>query len=123
MGKNLSDVNRRFLVALDGPVLAGVFFYRYEGSNIYVEDLQINWAYRNNPKVLEGLLKKLDYDHGTKDAIFYAGERIKAEADKEMLASVGIKEVHENGWEQLGKLSSAVAALKLRYNRGTESRA
>jgi len=113
----LLDINWRFLVCMDGPILAGLFFYRYQGSNIYIEDLHVAWAYRNNKAIIEGLLKKLEYDANAKDSTFFAGERIKTESDKEILASVGFKQEHEGGWENVGSLSQAVNALKLRYNR------
>ncbi|MCL2216027.1 MAG: hypothetical protein FWB91_03285 [Defluviitaleaceae bacterium] len=119
MGGRLVDVNRRFLVAQDGDMLAGIFIYRYDNTDIYIEELQIAWAFRNNSQVLEGLLKKLEFDHSTKDATFFAGERIKIEADKEKLASVGLGETHENGWEKIGSLAQAINAMKLRYNRGS----
>jgi len=117
MKVNLLDINRHFLVAMDGKVLAGILFYRYQGANLYIEDLSVPWAYRKNPKVIDGLLKKLEYDANARDATFFASERIKSEADKEILASVGFKETHEDGWENLGNMSVAVGKLKLRYNR------
>jgi hypothetical protein len=72
--KELTEINRRFLIAMDGEILAGIFFYRYEGKKIFLEDVQTAWAYRNNPRVMEGFLKKLEYDAGTKDAIFFASK-------------------------------------------------
>ncbi|MCL1878563.1 MAG: hypothetical protein FWF80_06870 [Defluviitaleaceae bacterium] len=117
MRKVLTDVSRRFFVAQDGGFLAGIFFYRYEGEKIFIEDVQIAWAFRNNPGVIDGFLQRFDYDQGTKDATFFASERIKSEADKEMLASKGFKKELEDGWERLGTYSQAVAAIKLRYNR------
>jgi len=117
MKANLLDIHRRFLVAMDGKVLAGILFYRYQGTHLYIEDLQIAWAYRKNWAVVEGLLKKLEYDTNAKDATFFASERIKSDADKEILASVGFKETHEGGWENLGGMSAAIGQLKLRYNR------
>lgn len=114
----LIDINRRFFVALDGNNLAGIFFYRYDGDKILVEDVQTAWSYRNNPNVIDGFLKRLEYDQGAKDATFYAGERVKLDADKELLANKGFKDTHEGGFEKLGTLSQAAGALKLRYNRG-----
>lgn len=116
--KKLLDINRRFLVAMDGGMLAGVFFYRYEGADIYIEDVQTAWAFRNNPYVINGFLKKLEYDHGTKEATFFVSDRIKVDSDKELLARKGFKDKYEGGWEKLGTFSQAVAAIKLRYNRG-----
>jgi hypothetical protein len=114
----LVDINRRFLVALDGNTLVGVLFYRHAGKDIYIEDLQIAWPYRNNPHIIDGFLKRLEYDPLTKEAVFYASERIKIEADEEVLVAKGLKKKHIDGWENLGSFSKASLALKLRYNRG-----
>jgi len=123
----LTDVNRRFFIAQDGGFLAGIFFYRYEktdaqtdaGAKIFLEDVQVGWAFRNNSGVIDGFLQRLDFDAPAKDATFFASERVKSEADKEILAAKGFKkELDENGYEKLGNYSQAVAAVKLRYNRG-----
>jgi hypothetical protein len=119
MRQSIVDVNRRFFVALDGGNLAGIFFYRYDGKSIYIEDVQTAWAYRKNPDIIDGFLKKLEFDAGTRDATFFASERVKSDSDKEMLASKGFKETHADGWEKLGTFSQAAAAIKLRYNRGS----
>jgi len=119
MNSQVLDINRRFLVAQEGSTLAGIFIYRYDGANIYIEELQILWAYRNNPTVLEGLLKKLEYDTGAKDATFFASERVKMDADKEKLAAVGLGDTHQDGWEKIGSLSMTVNAMKIRYNRAS----
>lgn len=116
--KVLLDINRRFIVAADGGNLAGVFFYRYDATKVFIEDLQIAWAYRNNPNVIEGFLKKLEYDQAAKDATFYASERVKIDSDKEILAAKGFKTTHEDGWEELGTLQQAAGAIKIRYSRG-----
>ncbi|MCL2577219.1 MAG: hypothetical protein FWE27_04115 [Defluviitaleaceae bacterium] len=118
MRKSITDINRRLFVALDGGILAGIFFYRYDGENIFIEDVHTAWAYRNNPGVIDGFLKRLEYDAGTKNATFFVGERVKIDADKEMLAAKGFKETHTDGWEKLGTREQASAAIKLRYNRG-----
>lgn len=117
MRKHLVDIKWRFLVATDATNLAGLMFYRYEGNAIYIEEMHVAWAHRNNPQVIEGLLKKLEFDQGTQDAAFYANSRMKLEVNKEILASVGFKDEHEGGWECLGDLAATVNALKLRYNR------
>ena len=113
----LLDIDRRFLVAKDNGILAGFLFYRHDGGSLYIEDLQVAWNFRNNPAVVEGLLKKLEFDAAARDAEFFASERVKSEADKEILASVGFKQVFEDGWEKLGTMTSAIGILKLRYNR------
>lgn len=114
---SLLDINRRFLVAMDGKTLAGILFYRYQDSNLYLEDFHIAWGYRSVPQVAEGLLLKLQQDSKAKDATFFASSQIKTDADTEILASVGFKPTHENGWENLGNMSTAIGLLKLRYNR------
>jgi hypothetical protein len=45
----------------------------------------------------------------------FAGERIKVERDKEILASVGFKDTYIDGYQLLGNPRDAEAALKLRY--------
>jgi hypothetical protein len=129
------DINRRFIVAMDGGNLAGIFFYRIgkvdgvgkidgigkvdgnEGK-IFIEDVQAAWSYRNNTHIIDGFLKKLEFDKHSKDATFYASQRIKIDYDKELLAAKGFKTVHEDGWEKLGTYSQAAGAIKIRYNRG-----
>jgi len=123
----LLDINRRFLIAVNkteprrpgekNANVAGVFFYRYSGNDIYIEELQIAWDLRNDPQVLEGLMKKLEFDIGTKEVTFFAGERIKVESDKEQLAAKLLTKTNAENWENLGNLKAAINALKFRYNR------
>jgi len=119
--KKLVDINRRFLVAMEGTALAGIFFYLHKktetGTEIYIEDLHIAWTHRNNPNVIEGLLKKMEFDPAVRDAVFYAGQRVKIEQDKEILASVGLKDERTDEWESLGSLQQTINTLKIRYNR------
>ena len=117
-GNRLLDINRRFLIAYDGGNLSGVMIYLYDGEDVYIEELQIGWIYRNNPHVLEGLLKKLEFDVGLKEVTFFASDRVKLDSDKEKLAAVGLNDTHKDGWEKLGSLSQTTAAMKARYNRG-----
>ena len=120
MRKELVDINRRFVVALDGGQLTGVLFYRVDGTDIYIEDIQVAWAHRNNPAIIDGFLKRLEHDQtaGAKGAVFYASERIKIDMDTEKLVARGHKVERVDGWEQLGTLAQTAAALKIRYNRG-----
>ena len=117
MRKNLVDISWRFLVAKQEADLVGFFFYRYSGTNIYIEELQLAKAYRNNQQALDGLLKKLEQDHNAKTATFFSNDRMKLEHNKEILASVGFKDTFEDGWENLGGFESAVNAIKVRYSR------
>ena len=114
--KILLDINWRFLTATSGTNVVGLLFYRYEGGAIYIEEMHISRTHSKNPQVtLDGLLKKLEFDQGTKDAIFYASDKLKQEANKEILAAAGFKDEHAGGWECLGSFSETVNALKLRY--------
>lgn len=115
MRKTVLQINHRFLCAIDASILAGIFFYHYQGTDIYIDECQIAWTYRNNPRVLDGLLKKLEFDTGTRNATFYASDRIKKESDKEILASVGFKEEIEGDYENLGNFATMANTLKLRY--------
>ena len=110
------DINRRFLVAKEGEDLAGLLFYRFQGTDIYIEDLHVSWKHRNNIQVVEGLLKKLEFDQGAKDASFYASNRVKIEHDKEILADRA-REERSDGWEALGSLGQTINALRIRYTR------
>ena len=115
--KELTDLSRRFIVAMDCGTLAGFLFYRYQGGDVYIEELQIAWIQRNKPQILDGFLKKLELDAGTENALFYVNDRIKTEASKEILASVGLREKHEGGWECLGDRTATSTALRIRYIR------
>ena len=81
MKRNLLDVNRHFIVAMDNKKLAGILFYRYSGTNLYLEDFHIAWGYRSVPQVAEGLLKKVELDTKSKDATVFASVQIKTDAD------------------------------------------
>ena len=119
--KELTDITRRFYVAQDGgdgSILAGFIFCRIDGGKAYIEEVQLARAYRNNPLVLDGLLKKLEFEPLIKDAEFFASERVKANADEEMLAAKGFKAEREDGFEKLGTFAQASAALRIRYSRG-----
>jgi len=112
INSQLVDINRRFLIAADGDNLAGLLFYRYEKTDIYIEDLQLSWIFRNNAQVLEGLLKKVEYDPLSKEAIFFASNRLKVDVDAELLKT------KRDEWENLGSYREAANLLKIRYNRG-----
>jgi hypothetical protein len=119
--KTLLDINWRFLAALNENNLAGIFFYRIDGTDAFIEDVQTALSVRNNAEIIEGFIKRLEFDPSIKNATFFASERVKIESDKEMLAAKGfdVKNISENGCEKLGTFSQACNALKLRYNRST----
>lgn len=117
MRKILLDINWRFLTAMSGNDIAGLLFYRYEGNNVYIEEMHVSLAHSKNPQVIEALLKKLEFDPGVKDATFYANDRMKLEANKEILAGVGFRDELEGGWECLGDFSATINTIKLRYTR------
>jgi len=117
MRKHLVDINRRFLTVSADTTLAALLFYRYEDTTIYIEEMHVSPLHIKNPQVVEYLLKKLELDPGTKDAIFYANDRMKLAANKEILAAAGFKDEHAGGWECLGDFSATCNELKLRYTR------
>ena len=116
--QTITDIRRRLIVAQDGEMIAGILFYLCDGGKVFIEDVQVAWAYRNNPTVIDGFIRRLECDPGSKDAVFFASERIKTDANTEILASKGFKKTYENGMEELGTLSQACQALKIRYSRG-----
>ena len=117
--KKLVEVHRRWLVVLDGPALAGFLFYHFETSiDVYIDELRIAWAYRNNGAVFTLLLDKFANNHEVRKVTsVFASLAVKKETSQEILASVGFGETFEGGWEPLGSLSDAVGALKLRYGK------
>ena len=118
MRKILMDINRRFFLAMDGKIVAGVFFYRIEGGNVFFEDVHVAWTYRNNSSVVDGFVQRLEYDASLKGATFFAGKNVRSDADQEILMAKGFERgLDENGYEKLGTLSQAAGALKARYGR------
>jgi len=126
MRKVILDISRRFVVARDGAFLAGIFFYRFDAQDrqkVYIEDVQVAWAYRNSTDVMDGFLQRVEKDPiaGVKGVTFFASKRIKIDADSEKLLSRGHTFERENGWEKLGTFAQAAAALKTRYYRNTST--
>jgi hypothetical protein len=120
MRRVVLDVNRRFLVAMDGERLAGFLFYRVasvgQEKEVYIEDLQLAPLYRGKSGIVEGLTRKMEFDAAVKDSTVYAGERVRRDADEEMLAAKGATE-RTSGYEKLGSFSKAAGHLKIRYTR------
>ena len=118
--KIVVEINRRWLFVMDGNSIAGFLFYRLEenGSRIYLDEFMLAWPYRHNAPVFTMLLDKFMNDRAVRDASeVFAGERIRIEHDKEMLAAVGFKDEYADGYESLGAPDKAADALKLRYGR------
>jgi hypothetical protein len=116
--KLLLEINRRFLLVIDGYAITGLMFYHFKDGAVYLDELQIGWYYRNNPAVFNLLIEKFVNSNEVKAvSMVYAGANIKSPADKELLASVGFTEKFPEGFEPLGSVSEAAGALKLRYIR------
>jgi hypothetical protein len=120
ISRRLVDIYRRWVAIMDGPVVAGVFFYHFgdKDKSIYIDELRIAWAYRNNNTVINMLCDRFANDNAIKKvSSVYASENIKKESSQEILATVGFEKQFENGWEPLGNPVDAAAAIKLRYSR------
>lgn len=127
MNRYLVDIRRRWLFVMDDTVVAGLMFFRFgeDPQSVYIDELQIAWLYRRNEAVLAMLLDKFQSDRSVKACTqVYAGERIKKEEAKEILASVGLSESRagkpapsDADDPLLGTPREAVNALKLRYHR------
>lgn len=122
MRKALVDVQKHWLFVLDGEHIAGLMFYRMgagaETGCVFIEELQMAWRCRQKEAVLALLLDKFLLDRGVNACgEVLSGARIKNDANKELLASVGFGEIYPGGYQTLGAPKSAVAALKLRYQR------
>ena len=116
--KQLTDINRRFIIATYQTELAGLLFYRYENGNAYIEEMQFATAHKNQVAAFDALFKKVEMDPKAHGAVFFVSDRIKLERNKEILASVGFKDSVENGYEKLGSLAEAASSLKLRFFQG-----
>jgi hypothetical protein len=119
MNKKLVEVHRRWLIVTDGPKLTGLMFYHFDkDKNINLDELRIDWAYRNNPTVFTLLHDRFINEPAVKKtAAVFAGANIKKEANQELLAAVGMDKPFEGGLEPLGSPVDAAAALKLRYTK------
>jgi hypothetical protein len=120
ISKQLIDISRRWVTVMDGTDVAGLLFYRFDakGENIYVDELRIAWAYRNNNNVITLLHDRFINDNSVKKAsAVFAGANVKREANQEILATVGFEATFADGLEPLGKPADAAAAFKLRYSR------
>jgi hypothetical protein len=115
--KLLVDVSRRWVFAMDGKNIAGFIFYRYgEDKRIFIEEFIISWQYMGNNNVFTMLMDKFMRDNLVKSCSeVMAGQHIRIEHDKELLASVGFKEEYADGYQSLGGPAKASGALAIRY--------
>ena len=117
--KRLTDINWHFVIATQGDRLVGVLFYRHEGNNAYIEELQFHKDFEGDTEAFDLIFKKLEMDKKALSAVFYVSQYVKLEKNKEILASVGIKEAAACGYENLGSLGEAKASLRLRFFAGS----
>ena len=117
--KRLTDINWRFLIATQKDRLVGVMFYRYDNNNAYIEEFQFHKNFEGDTEAFDQIFKKIEMDKKSADSVFYVGQFVKLEKNKEILASAGFKEVSKEGYELLGSLSEARASLRLRFFAGS----
>jgi hypothetical protein len=115
MGAVVIDPARRFLVCMQNQRLAGFLFYRLDGQNVYLEDVQIEQSFRRPAgPIMDGLIQKMEQDPTVKQSTVYAGYRIRRDTDTEIIASKS-REPREQEWEKLGSFGKAMGMLKIRY--------
>ena len=123
MRKILVDISSRWLFAMDGTAVAGLLFYRFgkepeNAGNVYIDELIVAWGYKDDESVFGALLDKFVNNDSVKDCPeVFAGERVRRDADKELLASKGFAEKYPGGYQSLGAPEQAADALRLRYAR------
>ena len=118
--KQLTDINWRFIIAAFDKKLAGVMFYRFEEENAYIEEFQFDKDFIGDELVFDQILKKIEMDKKAHTAVFYVSKHIKLEKNKEILASVGIKD-EQGEYEKLGTLNETRGNLKIRFFAGSNS--
>ena len=74
MSKLLIDINYRWIILNEKKSLAGFLFYRYENETIHITDLHISKTVNSPKEAITLILKKMEYDQGTKTASFYENE-------------------------------------------------
>ena len=82
MSKLLIDINYRWIIINENKQLAGFLFYRYEGKNIYITDLHISKSVKTPVDAITMLIKKMEYDQGTKTADFYENDFLLGDLKK-----------------------------------------
>ena len=115
--KILLETERRWLFAMEGDKIAGFVFYRLGvGGRVYLNEFLLSPDYTSDRAVFSALLDKFFYDPSVKNcAGIFAGENVRIEHDKELLASVGFRDEYEDGFQSLGGPADAAGALKIRY--------
>ena len=119
--KRLTDINWHFIIATQRDRLVGVLFYRYEGFSAYIEEFQFHKNFEGDTEAFDQIFKKLEMDKKSASAVFYVSRFVKLERNKELLASVGFKEISEEGYESLGSFNEARASLRLRFFAGSST--
>jgi len=104
MNKLVIDVNRRWIIALDDKILVGFLFYRHDGNNIIIDYLQLAQGY--DIKVVELMLKKLEFDPAAREARYVKGEFVLPEIHKSPVPN-----------EDLGTMAEAMTVIRQRYSR------
>ena len=117
--KRLTDINWRFLIATQKDKLVGVLFFRYNGTNAFIEEFQFHKNFEGDTYAFDQIFKKLEMDKKSQSAVFYVSQFVKLDKNKEILASAGFKEVSGDEYELLGNLNEARASLRLRFFAGS----
>ena len=76
MSKLLIDINYRWIILNERKLLAGFLFYRYENETIYITDLALSKYVKSPLDAITMILKKMEYDQGTKTANFYENDAL-----------------------------------------------
>ena len=74
MSKLLIDINYRWIILNEKKSLAGFLFYRYSGEDIHITDLALSKSVSKPKDAISMILKKMEYDSGTKTADFYEND-------------------------------------------------
>jgi len=123
MRKALVDVRRKWLFVLEGTSnVRAILFYHLgtDNKSVYIDTMA---AARTNDSAaaLEALLVKFDRDDTVRKCeAFYVSREVRKEAAEEILETVGLQDESvygDEGYQYLGGLTEAVAALKVRYLR------
>ena len=117
MNKAVVDINKKWVFALRGTnYVMGLMFYRLgtDGVSLYIDYVM------GTPAVIDELIKKFEQNDLVKAREkFYVGRDVKREAAEEVLGTVGLQDdtvFNEEGYQPIGGMKEALAALKFRYS-------